>query len=106
MIHFGTICPTATGHLNTMTALGRELKRRGHRVTVLGMPDAETYAQAAGLEFRAISGYEFPIGTTAKFYEQLGKLNGLAALRYTISLSEKLQLYFCEMHHKLFKKLG
>ena len=42
MTHFGAICPAATGHLNPMTALGRELQRRGHRVTVLGMPDAET----------------------------------------------------------------
>ena len=94
MTNFGTICPTATGHLNTMTALGRELKKRGHRVTVLGMPDAEINAKTAGLEFRAISGDEFPIGTTAKFYEQLGKLNGLAALRYTTSLSEKTTALF------------
>lgn len=31
MTHFGIICPTSPGHLNPMTALGRELKRRGHR---------------------------------------------------------------------------
>ncbi len=106
MIHFGTICPTATGHLNSMTALGRELKRRGHRVTVLGMPDAETYAQAAGLEFRAISGYEFPVGTTAKFYERLGELNGLAALRYTTSLSEKTTALFLRDAPQVIKEAG
>jgi MGT family glycosyltransferase len=106
MVHFGTICPTATGHLNPMTALGRELKRRGHRVTVLGMLDAETHAQAAGLEFRAISGSEFPIGTTAKFYEQLGKLNGLAALRYTTSLSEKTTAFFLRDAPQVIKEAG
>jgi MGT family glycosyltransferase len=94
MTHFGTICPTATGHLNTMTALGRELKKRGHRVTVLGMADAEPNAKAAGLEFRPISGDDLPVGTTAKFYEELGKLNGLAALRYTTSLSEQTTALF------------
>ncbi|MFB2768748.1 glycosyltransferase [Pelatocladus sp. BLCC-F211] len=104
MIHFGTICPTATGHLNSMTALGRELKRRGHRVTVLGMPDAETYAQAAGLEFRAISASEFPVGTTAKFYERLGKLNGLAALRYTTSLSQKTTALFLQDAPQVIKE--
>lgn len=89
MTHFGMICPTATGHLNTMTALGRELKKRGHRVTMLGMADGEPNANAADLEFRAISEDELPLGTIAKFYEQLGRLNGLAALRYTTSLSQK-----------------
>jgi len=32
MTHFGIICPMATGHRNPMTALGRELVRRGHRI--------------------------------------------------------------------------
>ena len=54
MTHFGTICPTATGHLNTMTALGRNLLKRGHRVTVLGMPDAEPNAKAAGLDAQLV----------------------------------------------------
>ncbi|WP_026100003.1 glycosyltransferase [Fortiea contorta] len=106
MTHFGAICPAATGHLNTMTALGRELKTRGHRITVLGMPDAEPNTKAAGLEFRAISAAEFPVGTTAKFYEQLGKLDGLAALHYTISLSEKTTALFLRDAPQVIKDAG
>ena len=35
MSHIGLICPELSGHLYQMTTLGRELKRRGHRVTVV-----------------------------------------------------------------------
>lgn len=55
MTHFGIICPTATGHLNPMTALGYALKQRGHRVTLVGVLDAEKSAASAGLEFSAIA---------------------------------------------------
>jgi UDP:flavonoid glycosyltransferase YjiC (YdhE family) len=55
MTHFGVICPASTGHLNPMTTLGYELKRRGHRVTVVGILDAEQKTLAAGLEFHAIA---------------------------------------------------
>jgi len=106
MTHFGSICPAATGHLNTMNTLGRELQRRGHRVTVLGMPDAEANAKVAGLEFRAISPVDFPVGTTAKFYEELGKLPGLAALRYTICLSEKTTASFLLNAPQVIKDAG
>jgi MGT family glycosyltransferase len=106
MTHFGSICPAATGHLNTMNTLGRELQRRGHRVTVLGMPDAEANAKVAGLEFRAISPVDFPVGTTAKFYEDLGKLTGLAALRYTICLSEKTTATFLLNAPQVIKDAG
>jgi MGT family glycosyltransferase len=106
MTHFGSICPAATGHLNTMNTLGRELQRRGHRVTVLGMPDAEANAKVAGLEFRAISPVDFPVGTTAKFYEDLGKLTGLAALRYTICLSEKTTASFLLNAPQVIKDAG
>ncbi len=60
MTHFGIICPAATGHLNPMTTLGYELQRRGHRVTVVGILDAEKKVNLAGLEFRAIALSESP----------------------------------------------
>ena len=86
MTHFGIICPTANGHLNPMTALGRELQRRGHQVTIFGILDAQPNALAAGLGFRAIAESECPAGTMAQWFTQLGKKNGLAAFRYTVSL--------------------
>lgn len=86
MTHFGIICPASTGHLNPMTTLGRELQQRGHRVTLVGVLDAQPKALAAGLDFWAIGEAEFPAGTVAKSFEQLGKLSGLAALRYTVNL--------------------
>ena len=90
MTHFGIICPVATGHFNTMFPLGGELKRRGHRVTVVGFLDAQPNAVAAGLDFLAIAESEYPEGKTARVFTQLGKLSGLAALRYTISAFQEI----------------
>ncbi|MBW4672673.1 MAG: glycosyltransferase [Desmonostoc geniculatum HA4340-LM1] len=106
MTHFGAICPAATGHLNTMTALGRELLRRGHRVTCLGMADAEPNVRAAGLEFRAISASEYPPGAMAKLYERLGELSGLAALQYTTNLSVKTTTFFLQDAPLVIKEAG
>jgi zeaxanthin glucosyltransferase len=65
MAHFGLVCPELTGHLNPMTALGRELKRRGHRVILVGRPDARKKTETAGLEFAVIGEKEFPVGSLA-----------------------------------------
>ncbi|WP_293064454.1 MULTISPECIES: hypothetical protein [unclassified Moorena] len=60
MTHFGLICPSAAGHLNTIIPLGQELKRRGHRVTLVGVPITKTGFQtqaktlSEGLEFQAV----------------------------------------------------
>jgi hypothetical protein len=35
MKHFGILCPPGTEHLNPMSALGFELRQRGHRVLLL-----------------------------------------------------------------------
>jgi UDP:flavonoid glycosyltransferase YjiC (YdhE family) len=51
MTHFGILCLEATGHLNTIFPLGRELQRRGHCVTVFSGSGAQTKAQAAGFNF-------------------------------------------------------
>ena len=84
MTHFGIICPAATGHLNPMTTLGYELKRRGHRISVLAIADAEAKAVEAGLEFQVIGKSDFPPGATKELYTQLGNLSGFKALKYTL----------------------
>lgn len=106
MTHFGITCPTANGHLNPMTALGRELQRRGHRVTVFGILDAEPNVSAAGLEFWAISESEFPAGTMAKLFTELGKKNGLDAFRYTVSLFKESTKLLLQDLPPAIKKAG
>ena len=86
MTHFGLICPASTGHLNTMLPLGKELKRRGHRVTTIGILDAEAKTLAAGLEFVAYGTEEYSKEGRAEALNHLSKLSGLAAFRYTITL--------------------
>ena len=85
MTHFGIICPAASGHLNPMTTLGYELKQRGHRVTVLGIEDAQPKVIAAGLEFQVIGKSDFPKGATKDLSTQLGNLRGFKAHQYTIN---------------------
>ncbi|MEM1169005.1 MAG: glycosyltransferase [Cyanobacteria bacterium P01_H01_bin.35] len=86
MTHFGIICLPANGHLNPSIALGYELKSRGHRVSLVGIPDVRTKAEEAELEFLQVGEREFPIGSLKKGLSQLGKLTGLAAIRYGTNL--------------------
>lgn len=85
-MHIGLTCPELTGHLNPMTTLGRELVRRGHRVTLVARPDAEAKALAAGLGFAAIGAAEFPRGAIPAQAVRLGGLKARAALRYTVAM--------------------
>ncbi|MGK7940135.1 MAG: glycosyltransferase [Crocosphaera sp.] len=84
MTHYGLICPSSTGHLNTMFPLGKELQRRGHRVTLLGILDVESKTLASGLEFKGLGESKFPKGKMSEILADLGKLNGLKALKYTV----------------------
>lgn len=83
MAHLGLICPELSGHLNPMTTLGRELKRRGHRVTLIGRPDARVKTESAGLEFAVVGEEAFPVGSLVRTTAQLGRLSGLSAIRFT-----------------------
>lgn len=85
MTHFSILCPPSTGHLNTMTTLGCELLRRGHRVTVFGFLDAQAKTLASGLEFHPLAEDKIPLGSITESLAELGKLSGLAAFRYTIN---------------------
>ncbi|MBW4508986.1 MAG: glycosyltransferase [Scytonematopsis contorta HA4267-MV1] len=106
MTHFGIICPTSNGHLNTMTPLGWELKQRGHRVTVIGPLDAQPNTLAAGLEFKAIGESEFPAGAIAQMLDQLGEMSKLAALRYTVFCLQKMAAICLQEAPKRLKEAG
>jgi zeaxanthin glucosyltransferase len=61
--HFGVMSFTGTGHLNSLIALGRELKDRGHRVTFFEKPKIESRVIQAGLDF-------FPITARASSFQK------------------------------------
>jgi len=89
MTHFGIICPASTGHLNAMIPLGCELLSRGHQVTVFGFLDAQVRTVASGLEFQSFAEDERPLGSIAQNLTEMGKLSGLAALRYNLKALPK-----------------
>ena len=66
-----------------MTALARSLQLRGHEVVVFGIADTEARVRAAGIEFCRIGMEDYPSGTLQKLDEQLARLKGFAALRFT-----------------------
>jgi MGT family glycosyltransferase len=84
MSHFGFLSYPAPGHLYPLTALARRLQQRGHRVTYFQVADAEPFVRAAGLEFRQIGATDHPAGTMRQLVEPLGRLKGIAGLRYTV----------------------
>src|SRR5678815_1436799 len=63
MARLGAFCFPGTGHINPMTALARELERRGHKVILFGIPDTEARIRSAGIEFRLIGEQDYPQGT-------------------------------------------
>ena len=84
MARLGAFCYPGTGHLNPMTALARSLQLRGHEVVIFGIADTETRVRAAGVEFHRIGAEDCPPGTLQKLDEQMARLKGLAAFRFTL----------------------
>jgi zeaxanthin glucosyltransferase len=83
-MHFGIITPPVPGHIHPFGALGRELIARGHRVTLIHMEDVGAKARSEGLEFLPIGQSDHPPGSLPESLARLGRLKGLAALRFTI----------------------
>lgn len=94
-MHFGVITPPVQGHLHPFGALGRELIARGHRVTVIQMMDVEERARAEGLEFIAIGQSDHPRGSLPESLTKLGRLQGYAALRFTIAAVRRTTEMLC-----------
>ncbi len=89
MAHIGILCPGAIGHLNPMCNLGAELLRRGHRVTLFGVPEVAAKIERSNLEFYEIGASDFPPGSIETIYAELGRLSGLAGLKFAIQFFER-----------------
>jgi zeaxanthin glucosyltransferase len=85
MTHFGIFCPGTIGHLNPMCNIGRELIRRGHQVTLFGMPDVREKVAQSGLNFYEVGATDFPLGATNTIMQQLGELDGLPGLKFSVA---------------------
>ena len=90
MSHFAISCPPLPGHLNPFCALGRTLVRRGHRVTVFSIPDAESMVQMEGLRFAALGCEEYPIGSLAPAIDELKQQHGYRSTLFVIRAAARI----------------
>ncbi|MBE9211354.1 glycosyltransferase [Plectonema cf. radiosum LEGE 06105] len=106
MTYFGIICPPAIGHLNPMCALGKELKHRGHRVTLFQVPEMENKLKTTGLEFQQIGAAEYEPGEIAKFYKELGENSGISGLKLIIKFFQKEMMMHFRRLPEVLKQAG
>ena len=106
MKHFGIICPPVSGHINPFGALGRELVDRGHKVTCLQLIDLEGKIRSEGLDFAPIGLSDHPRGSLPASLAQLGRLNGLAALRFTIQAVARTSIAVCRDAPEVIRSAG
>jgi len=85
----GIICPNAPGHLNPMVALADATRARGHRVTFFLLGDPPASVAAAGFEIVPLGGSVFPPDQYRAGIQQLGLLQGRAALKHTFSIGAR-----------------
>jgi zeaxanthin glucosyltransferase len=81
MRRIGILSFSSPGHYYPLTALGRRLQSRGHEVVYFQVADLERPIRAAGLEFRQVGREDFPPGSLRARDEEVGQLEGVAALR-------------------------
>jgi MGT family glycosyltransferase len=72
-----------------MCNLGIELLRRGHKVTLFGVPEVEEKIAQSNLDFHEIGASDFPLGSIETMYAQLGQLTGLEGLKFAIQFFQK-----------------
>jgi hypothetical protein len=66
------------------TTLARKLQARGHDVVFISVLDTEPYVRAAQLPFIPYCEKEIPMGSVRQTTDQLSKLQGQAALEFSI----------------------
>ncbi|MEI9999784.1 MAG: nucleotide disphospho-sugar-binding domain-containing protein [Verrucomicrobiota bacterium] len=83
-LRLGILSFSAPGHVYPLAALGRALKARGHQVTFFQVADLGAQVRASGVEFCPIGAEDFPPGTMRREDDILGRLKGMAGMRFSI----------------------
>ncbi|NEQ43502.1 MAG: glycosyl transferase family 1 [Leptolyngbya sp. SIOISBB] len=73
-----------------MCSLGQELQRRGHQVSLFGIPEIQAKIDKANLHFFEIGSEAYPYDGRNSVYSPLGKLSGIAGLKFAVETSEQM----------------
>lgn len=106
MTHFGIICPPYPGHLNPLSALGRELQGRGHHVTVLQISDLEQKVHSEGLDFYPLGRSLYQPGSLTESFKELTQRSEIEALRYSVAFCRHMAEIICQDAPTAIKTLG
>jgi zeaxanthin glucosyltransferase len=90
MANIAISCPPFPGHLNPFCALGRTLARRGHRVTVFSLADAESVVRAEGLQFAPLGVKECPVGSLDPVIKALKEQKGFRSNLFIIRAAARV----------------
>jgi zeaxanthin glucosyltransferase len=104
MAHIGLICPPVPGHLNPMATLGRVLISRNHKVTAFQIPSARAAIEAQRLNFYPLGDSEADASELSEAVDKLGRMTGLAALRFSVRCGVALARTVCRYAPTAFKK--
>ncbi|QDS91976.1 MurG-like transferase [Roseimaritima multifibrata] len=105
MAHYACLCPEVPGHLNPTLAIGWQLRERGHKVTFVGVRDAQRAVNAAGLEYHPLGETAFPTGTIPQLASRLGRLEGFAAVRCTLNHAQDFSSVILQELPAILKRL-
>lgn len=104
-MRLGIICPPVPGHLYGMMTIGRELRRRGHDVYLLGIADVAPYARNGAIDFAAIGTSEFPAGTLDSYLDTIRNVN-LQTIRKGVDWAGRMSLALCRDAAVAVESLG
>ena len=79
----GLICPDVPGHLNPLTTLGSELKRRGHWVTLIGGEMSRPIVERAALDFHLLGKNDELADQAEREWKRLGECSGFQSMIQT-----------------------
>jgi zeaxanthin glucosyltransferase len=105
-MHIALVCPELHGHMNPMATLGQELVRRGHRVSLVGSPWAQSKSDACGFEFLPVGLPEHQSGEAQSKLDTLARMKGLAALRLTAQILQRATAIFLRDAPEHFRTRG
>ncbi|MGD0013883.1 MAG: nucleotide disphospho-sugar-binding domain-containing protein [Bryobacteraceae bacterium] len=86
MARLGMFCLPWIGHLNPFSTLAHELIGRGHQITFFHVADSAVQVRNRGFQFEAFGERDYPAGTFAERYRELSRLDGLPAIRASLSV--------------------